>query len=339
MIEQVEAEIFQDFQTKGYSRPARLTCRRLSGEQIEVFVKFAGGVRDRYFGLCAEMLCSAIARYLGLLTPDPYIVNLSPEFLAGVPPAAKDLVSRSLGLNFGTAAVGSGYGVIPTDPSLPRDLSKVAAEIFAFDILMQNFDRQRDNPNLLWNRKRIVLIDHESALNPVLEWPDFNFARLDLDKFYDRVFYSAISPADADYQKLLTVLETMNPAVVDGFFNQLPPVWRDEKALSKIKNYLTSSWIIGGRCATSYPKESHEIAVQLCCIAVYARRIHPRICECRRGGVLPAGRISPDARSHPHETGGGLISGHGSWQCPQNPPVHGIAFCLLLQITSTKPAV
>lgn len=238
MIEQIEAEIFQDFQTKGYSRPARLTCRRANGQQIEVFIKFAGGVRDRYFGLCAEVLCSAIARHLGFLTPDPYIVNLSPEFLTGAPQEGKDLIHRSLGLNFGTVAVGSGYGVMPTEPRLPKELSKVAAEIFAFDILVQNFDRKWDNPNLLWNRKRIVLIDHESALNPVLPWPDFNLANLDLDKFYDHVFYSEISPADADFQRLITVLQTMTPAVVDGFFDQLPGVWRDENALSKIKNYL-----------------------------------------------------------------------------------------------------
>jgi len=224
MIEQIEAELFHDFQTKGYSRPARLTCRRENGQQIEVFIKFAGGVRDHYFGLCAEMLCSSIARKLGFLTPDPYIVNLSPEFLAGAPQAAKDLISRSLGLNFGTVAVGSGYGVMPTEPHLPQDLRKLAAEIFAFDILMQNFDRKWDNPNLLWNRKRIVLIDHESALSSVLRWPDFEFARLDLDRFYDHVFYSEISPADADFQRLVAVLQTFTPALLDGFFDQLPGV-------------------------------------------------------------------------------------------------------------------
>lgn len=239
MIEQIEAEVFQGFQTKGYSRPARLTCRRLNGQPLEVFIKFAGGVRDHYFGLCAELLCSAIARQLGFLTPEPYIVNLSPEFLAGAPKGAKDLISRSLGLNFGTVAVGSGYGVMPTEPRLPTDLRKIAAEIFAFDVLIQNFDRKWDNPNLLWNRKRIVLIDHESALNPILQWPDLSFARLDLDKFYDHVFYSAISPADADFQRLVTVLQTLTPAVVDGFFALLPGVWRDETALSKVKDYLS----------------------------------------------------------------------------------------------------
>ncbi len=183
-------------------------------------------------GLWAEALCSAIARHLGFLTPNPYIVNLSPEFLAGAPNEAKDLISRSLGLNFGSVAVGSGYVVMPTEPRLPKELCKIAAEIFAFDILMQNFDRKRDNPNLLWNRKRIVLIDHECALNPVLGWPDFNVASLELDKFYDHVFYSEISPGDADF--LIKGLETMTPPILDGFFGQLPDVWRDEKAVATL---------------------------------------------------------------------------------------------------------
>lgn len=238
MIERIEAEFFHDFQTKGYSRPARLTCRRANGQQIEVFIKFAGGVRDHYFGLCAEVLCSLIARQLGFSTPDPYIVNLSPEFLAGAPQNAKDLISRSLGLNFGTVAVGSGYGVMPPDARLPQDLRKTAAEIFAFDILIQNFDRKRDNPNLLWNRKRIVLIDHESALSSILKWPDFDFARMDLDKFYDHVFYSEISPADADFQRLAVCLQTLTPSVVDEFFNHLPSVWHNPGALSQIRKYL-----------------------------------------------------------------------------------------------------
>ncbi len=238
MIEQIEAEIFQGFQTKGYSKPARLTCRRGDGQRIDVFVKFAGGVRSHYFGLCAELLCSVIGRHFGFSTPDPFIVNLSQEFLGGVPNEAKDMVSRSLGLNFATVAVGSGYSVMPAEPRLPRGLSGSAAEIFAFDVLMQNFDRKRDNPNLLWNRERIVLIDHESALSPVLQWPDFNFANFDLDNFYDHVFYSEISPADANFQRLVLALQTMATPVLDEFFALIPPAWRDEKALIKIRNYL-----------------------------------------------------------------------------------------------------
>ena len=39
----------------------------------------------------------------------------------------------------------------------------------------------------------------------------------------------------------------MVPSVVDGFFDQLPGVWRDEKALSKIKDYL--NFLVDNRLA------------------------------------------------------------------------------------------
>jgi hypothetical protein len=240
MIEQIEAELFHGFQTNGRSRPARMTCRKADGQPVNVFVKFAGGVTGHYFGLCAEVLCSAIARHLGLVTPDPYIVNLplSPEFLAGVPAEAKDIVGRSLGLNFGTVAVGDGFTVVPPEPRLPTNLRPVAAEIFAFDILMQNFDRKWDNPNLLWNQKRIVLIDHESALHPVLSWPEPSVAMMSLEKFYDHVCYSPISPADANYDRLASVLGTLTPEILDGFFGLIPAVWRDESAMARVRGYL-----------------------------------------------------------------------------------------------------
>ena len=237
-MEQIEAEYFHGFQTSGHSRPARLTCRGANGQLIEVFIKFAGSVYGHYSGLCSEALCSTVARQLGFLTPDPYIVNLSQEFCDAAPNEAKDLIFRSLGLNFGTVAAGSGYGVMQTEPRLPEHLRKTAAEIYAFDILMQNFDRKMSNPNLLWNRKSIVLIDHECALTPVLQWPSFSLANLELDKFYDHVFYSEISPIDADFQRLISALKTMTPDFLDALFEQLPDVWRDEKALSTLKQYL-----------------------------------------------------------------------------------------------------
>ncbi len=165
-------------------------------------------------------------------------MNLSPGFLAGAPKEAKDLISRSLGLNFGSVAVGAGFRTMPAEPQLPGPLRKVAAEIFAFDILMQNFDRKRDNPNLLWDGKSIVLIDHESALHSVLTWPKPAFANLDLEHFYDHVFYAPISPKDADFQRLVLGLQALTPAVLDGFFGQIPAAWRDEAALARAREYL-----------------------------------------------------------------------------------------------------
>jgi hypothetical protein len=181
-IEIIEAEQFFSFTQNGYSRPARLGCSREDGSKVDVYVKFKGGVEAREFGLLSELLCSLLAREVGLNVPRPFIVNLSPEFLAGVPHVAQDLVNRSLGLNFASESAPAGFSLVPPEPHVPLALRPSAAEVFAFDIIVQNCDRKADNPNLLWDRSKILLIDHERALGFVRGTPVSSFRSLELDR-------------------------------------------------------------------------------------------------------------------------------------------------------------
>ena len=103
---------------------------------MDVFGKFAAGVRNHYFGLCAELLCSEFARTLGLATPVPYLVEVTPEFVSSVPSNARDLLNRSLGVNFASEALGEGYSTVPAETRMPPELRRYAAEIFAFDVLI-----------------------------------------------------------------------------------------------------------------------------------------------------------------------------------------------------------
>ena len=152
MVEYVEAEQFHAFTKSGYSRPARITCARKDATKVDVYVKFIGGVRNRGFGLSAELICSLLAQDLGLASPKPFVVNISAEFVAGVPEAARDLLQRSLGLNFAGESAPDGFSVVPPEPRVPMALRPAAAAVFAFDVIIQNYDRKVDNPNLLWDR-------------------------------------------------------------------------------------------------------------------------------------------------------------------------------------------
>jgi hypothetical protein len=69
---------------------------------VEVYVKLMGAIRNREFGLVAELFCTMMARELGLGFLRPFVVNFSAEFLRGVPKEAQDVVRRSVGLNFGS---------------------------------------------------------------------------------------------------------------------------------------------------------------------------------------------------------------------------------------------
>jgi hypothetical protein len=244
-LEHIEAEQFHSFTQSGYSRPARVTCARKDGSKVDVYVKFMGGVRHREFGLAAELLCSLLAHELGLASPTPFIVNLSREFLAGVPKEAHDLVERSLGLNFASESVPVGYSVVPSEPRVPLALRPAAAEVFAFDVIIQNYDRKKDNPNLLWDRTKVLLIDHEGALEAVLKRPAPSLQSLELDRFYDHVFFSAVSPSDADYSRLTAALGSISASRLEKLFAEIPISWQVKEDLAKVREHLL--WVIEHR--------------------------------------------------------------------------------------------
>jgi hypothetical protein len=244
-IEIVEAEQFYSFTQNGYSRPARIGCARADGSKVDAYVKFIGGVETREFGLVAELFCSLLAREIGLNVPTPFIVNLSPEFLAGVPNLAQDLVKRSLGLNFASESAPVGFSLVPPEPRVPMALRPSAAEIYAFDIIIQNCDRKADNPNMLWDRSRFMLIDHERALGFVRENPTSSFSSLELDRYYDHVFYTAVSPGDAEFGRLTEALGRLTAARIDSLLGKIPEPWQVRKDLAKVRDHL--SWIVANR--------------------------------------------------------------------------------------------
>jgi hypothetical protein len=204
-----------------------------------------GGVRNRSFGLGAELLCSLLAQELGLGVPTPFIVNVSPEFLEGVPKPAQDLIKRSLGLNFGSESAAPGFSLVPPEPRVPILLRSEAAEIFAFDVIVQNYDRKSDNPNLLWDRNKFLMIDHEGALGSVLERPTPSLSSLELDKFYDHVFYSALSPSDAQYDKFAEGLGRLSASGIDALLAEIPAVWQIKADLARVRDHLL--WVVEHR--------------------------------------------------------------------------------------------
>lgn len=243
-IEIIEAERFFAFTQNGYSRPARLGCSRTNGSKVDVYIKFRGGVEAREFGLMSELLCSLLAHEIGLNVPTPFIVNLSPEFLAGVPKTAQDLVKRSLGLNFASESAPVGFSLVPPEPRVPVALRSSAAEVFAFDVIIQNCDRKADNPNLLWDRSKIMLIDHERALTFARE-KTTSFSSLELDRFYDHVFYSTLSPSDAEFARMTDALGNLTAARIETLLGKIPEPWQVQEDLAKVRDHL--SWIVENR--------------------------------------------------------------------------------------------
>jgi hypothetical protein len=120
--------------------------------------------------LVPEIIVGTLARALGLRMPELVLMELAGSFGRSEPdPEIRDLLGRSAGLNLGVSYLGGALGF---DPAVRAAISsELAARIVVFDAFAMNVDRTARNPNLLWWKSQLWLIDHGAALYFHHDWP------------------------------------------------------------------------------------------------------------------------------------------------------------------------
>jgi hypothetical protein len=139
-------------------------CEADDGNEVEVVAKFSDGCDRKVTSLAMEAIAAMLAADLDLPVPEPYLVALEPEFIAGLPDT--DVAGRARRSNpvaFGSKHLPPGYTSWPVGKTIPKDAIVTAAEIFAFDALTGNDDRRPDKPNCLFSGASIFIFDHEMA--------------------------------------------------------------------------------------------------------------------------------------------------------------------------------
>lgn len=135
-------------------------------------IKFRGAGQGRK-ALIAEVLAGEIARALGLSVPELVLLELDPAFGRTEPdPEIQDLLRASAGLNLGMAYL---PGALSFDPlAEPAPAARLASRIVWLDAYVTNVDRTIKNPNLLWWRSELWLIDHGAALYFHHMWQNYS---------------------------------------------------------------------------------------------------------------------------------------------------------------------
>jgi hypothetical protein len=134
------------------------------------FVAKLRGAGHGVQALVAELVVGALALTVGLPVPERALIDLVPEFTSDDKnDELADLLGRSVGLNVGFRWLDGARAPRPED--LARLDDDFVARVLWLDGLVQNLDRSRDNPNLLWWKGRPFLIDHGSALPFQYDWP------------------------------------------------------------------------------------------------------------------------------------------------------------------------
>lgn len=165
MITTVKAVTFIKPLRSGRTCPCLMICEDDAGGKFEIVVKLRAGIDSGATGLTCELLASLLANDLDLIVPKPFIVNVDSRFYEAISDTTlAERFRKSQGANFGSQYLSAGY-TWPQGKSISSSLMQMAADIFAFDLMIQNPDRREDKPNLLRKGDELVIYDHEMAFS------------------------------------------------------------------------------------------------------------------------------------------------------------------------------
>jgi hypothetical protein len=178
--------------------------------------------------LACELICSVLARSVGIDVPDFAIVDVPAE----LPPAvangrARRLLENNLGENFG-CEYHEGYALWNSDKR-PRseELTEAIEDVLTFDATVINGDRKTGKPNLLWRGEKTLAIDHSVAI-PVYLWDRQTRDSSPLfpeDQVKRHATFPALAGRGLDFQRVLDAWRGLTAADFARLREFVPPTW------------------------------------------------------------------------------------------------------------------
>jgi hypothetical protein len=161
-------------QASGASEPVIVAVQAQIGNEIfDVYAKLTDKLPLGLKCYSAEAIASLLASDLKISTPPACAVLLEDDFIASVhDEAVRARMLTSERLVFATRKLPASYKVVPRELPLDDVLLQKAADIFAFDMLIENPDRGGPGkPNCLISGQDLAIIDHEKAFPHSLGLP------------------------------------------------------------------------------------------------------------------------------------------------------------------------
>lgn len=230
----------------GRTRPHTALAVDGEGNEHHIVLKLRepGTPRGRgHYGatsLACELVCSMLARLLGLPVPDYSIVNVSSALAEAQVSALRPLLAANLGPNFGCAYHEEYALWHPLDrPNQPGLLDGLESTL-EFDATVVNGDRNIEKPNLLVHGEQLLLIDHSLAL-PCYLWPADVPEPVLLPEANVRrhAVYHALRKRERAFDTILGVWGTkVDSELWDAVSRQVPKEWREDGNLDRIDAFL-----------------------------------------------------------------------------------------------------
>lgn len=218
----------------GKTGPTLIVCQKQNGEEVEVVTKCSAGCEQKETSLATEVIGACLAADLGLPIPEPFLVELGPEFISSVPDTHAVHRNRMIASNFvafGSRHVTGQYSAWTNGNLISEAMLPSAAAIFAFDGIIQNPDRRDGNPNCLVRGDDIRIIDHELAFahRLILQWkaPWKVGGLQNLEAPGQHIFRAGLKGKQIDYGSIRAAWAGLSDAQISAYGNAVPAEWAD----------------------------------------------------------------------------------------------------------------
>lgn len=231
---------FQRRMSSGRTGALLMQCVSEDGDETRVVSAVVKSGGNAQLGgkrvLFSEALGAQLALYFDLNCPPPAVVAVSTLMAHSVTEAdVSEELRRSVGKNFGTLV----WPELKVFQQLSDRDRAMAANVFAFDVLTENTDRQSANPNLFLSGKGLVVLDHEFCCR----WDDQLFpGRLGADQrrrmTSNHALYRWLRGTAVDFQPFLSKLAGLSDSLIASILMDIPDDWHGSET-NRIVGYLS----------------------------------------------------------------------------------------------------
>lgn len=191
--------------------------------------------------LCREVYTGALAKKLGLGTPDFALITVDDAFRETLTDEMSDqLDHKHSQFGFGSKFIPGKHTYTPALLNKELDSYDIAS-IFAFDVLVFNADRREQKPNILLDNDRYYLIDHEHTFalaedaNPRQRLSKYHFTH---HIFYDVLNRKARYGHEPEFAIFQELFHRLNLDILDNYAGELQIKGYDNGDSVVIKRYL-----------------------------------------------------------------------------------------------------
>ncbi|MGH1517920.1 HipA family kinase [Chryseobacterium sp. JK1] len=207
-------------------------------------IKYISAPRMNCNACCRELVASFIAQEMGLVTPNPVIIDVTQDYIETLRgDDSFKLVSDSKGQNFGAEFL---QGLIPfiNGQNITDVQFQSATDIFAFDILTLNTDRRTDKHNLATDGKEnMIIYDHELSFGFVHEIftnpTPWLIKESEMTWITNHVFYNYLKDKKPDFGTFIDKLDRIDDTFWGKALSMIPTHWQNDQ-LDKIKHHFDS---------------------------------------------------------------------------------------------------